>query len=93
MFSKNVEMGMALNDEPFLLYFNELYIQAHARIQKVLSEGVLLCKVFWCVCVFQMIRGKRIQILLKPGHHRTTSQTPFKWRFAGGPMMAQFEAL
>ena len=22
------------------------------------------------------------------GHHRATSETPFKWRFAGGPMMA-----
>ena len=24
------------------------------------------------------------------GHHRPTSETPFKWRFAGGPMMARF---
>ena len=22
------------------------------------------------------------------GHHRSTSETPFKWRFAGGPMVA-----
>ena len=22
------------------------------------------------------------------GHHRDVSETPFKWRFAGGPMMA-----
>ena len=22
------------------------------------------------------------------GHHQHTSETPFKWRFAGGPMMA-----
>ena len=22
------------------------------------------------------------------GHHRHASETPFKWRFAGGPMMA-----
>ena len=23
------------------------------------------------------------------GHHRQASETPFKWRFAGGPMMAR----
>ena len=32
---------------------------------------------------------ERIQIPLKVGHHRCTSKTPFKWRFAGGPMLAQ----
>ena len=25
------------------------------------------------------------------GHHRHVSKTPFKWRFAGGPMMARFQ--
>ena len=30
-----------------------------------------------------------IQIPLKLSHHRPTSKTPFKWRFAGVPMMAQ----
>ena len=29
-----------------------------------------------------------IQILIKGGHHRPASETPFKWRFAGVPMMA-----
>ena len=24
------------------------------------------------------------------GHHRDASETPFKWRFAGGPMIARF---
>ena len=23
------------------------------------------------------------------GHHRPASETPFKWRFAGGPLMAR----
>ena len=32
---------------------------------------------------------ERIQIPLKVGQHRRTSETPFKWRFAGGPMLAQ----
>ena len=26
---------------------------------------------------------------LKLGHHQNASETPFKWRFAGGPMMAR----
>ena len=38
---------------------------------------------------FFLMRGKKIQITLKAGHHRPASETPFKWRFAGGPMMAQ----
>ena len=25
------------------------------------------------------------------GYHRDASETPFKWRFAGGPMMARFK--
>ena len=25
------------------------------------------------------------------GHHRHASETPFQWRFAGGPMMAQLK--
>ena len=24
------------------------------------------------------------------GHHRPASEMPFKWRFAGGPMMARY---
>ena len=24
-------------------------------------------------------------------HHRDASETPFKWRFPGGPMMARFK--
>ena len=35
------------------------------------------------------MRGKRIQITIKAGQHRPASETPFKWRFAGGPKMAQ----
>ena len=25
------------------------------------------------------------------GHHRLTSETPFEWRFAGGPIVARFQ--
>ena len=51
----------------------------------------------------KLMRGGRVQIPLKAGHHRPASETPFKWRFhhrpasetpfkwrfAGVPMMAQ----
>ena len=33
--------------------------------------------------------GREDQTLLIADHHRPASETPFKWRFAGGPMMAQ----
>ena len=36
-----------------------------------------------------VMRGGLIQIPHKVGHHRSASETPFKWRFAGGPMMAR----
>ena len=29
------------------------------------------------------------QLSINGGHHPPTSKTPFKWWFAGGPMMAQ----
>ena len=32
---------------------------------------------------------ERIQIPLLAGHHRPAIETPFKWRYAGVPMMAQ----
>ena len=65
-----------------------LPMRTHARIQKVLSEVVQLCNsdnVFF----FSFFRGERIQISLKSGHRRPASETPFKWHFAGVPMMAQ----
>ena len=34
---------------------------------------------------------EKIQIQLLAGYHRSASETPFKWRFAGVPMMAQLE--
>ena len=44
-------------------------MRTHARIQKVLSEGVQLCN-FENVFFFSLFRGERIQISLKSGHHR-----------------------
>ena len=39
----------------------------------------------------KLMRGEMIQIPLKAGHHQPASETPFKWRFAGGPMMVHIE--
>ena len=36
-----------------------------------------------------LIRGNKIQIALKVGHHRPASEMPLKWCYTGGPMMAQ----
>ena len=45
--------------------------------------------IFVFVLFFSLMRGGRIQIPLLVGHQRPASETPFKWRFAGGPMMVQ----
>ena len=44
---------------------------------------------FFFVLFFLVQGGERIQIPLYAGLHRPTSETPFKWCFAGVPMMAQ----
>ena len=49
-------------------------IPLHARIQKDLSEGSNSDNVFFD-------EGR--------GHYLPVSETSFKWRFAGGPKMAQ----
>ena len=38
---------------------------------------------------FFFVLDEVIQIPLKAGHHRSASETPFQWRSAGVPMMAQ----
>ena len=42
----------------------------------------------WQRFLSSMRGGTQIPISLA-GHHRPTSETPLKWRFAGGPMMAK----
>ena len=58
----------------------------HARIQKVLSEGVQLCNTD-----NNFRPGERIQIPLKADQRRPASETPFKWRFAGVHIMVHIE--
>ena len=50
-----------------------------ARFQKAFTDGVQLFLV-----------NEWILVPLKSDHHRPASKTPFKWRFAGVPMMAQY---
>ena len=57
----------------------------HAQIETVVSEVVKLGSDNYKLIGW----GRRIQIPLKAGHYRPASDTPFKWRFAGVPIMAQ----
>ena len=38
---------------------------------------------------FSFDEGREDQIPRKAGDHRPANETPFKWRFVGGPMIAQ----
>ena len=68
----------------------------HARTQKVLSKrererggGYNSYNV-----LFLFLRGETgSKIALKAGHHRLASNTPFQWRFAGGPVMAHLNGV
>ena len=53
------------------------------------SESFFRCGPTLTTFFFQLMRGVRIQVPIYAGHHRTDSETPFKWRFAGVPLMAQ----
>ena len=68
----------------FKTEFKNSIALARARIQKIVSEGSNFDNFF-----FSLMRGGRIRIPLLAGHQRPARETPFKWRFAGGPMMAQ----
>ena len=39
--------------------------------------------------MFLVDDGERIQIILKAGHYWPASKMPFKWRFAGWPMLVK----
>ena len=65
----------------------DFHIQSMRESRKFCQRGPTLTSFYFYF--FYMMRGGRIQIQLLAGHERTASETPFKWRFAGGPMMAQ----
>ena len=56
--------------------------------RKFCQRGSKLDNVFFLL-LFLSDEGKRIQIQLQMGHHQPASETPFKWRIADGPMIAQ----
>ena len=51
--------------------------------------GPILTTIFFII-LFLVDKGRvRIQIPLLAGHQWPASETPFKWRFSGGPMVAK----
>ena len=59
----------------------------HARIKKVLSEGVKTHTFFFYFNYFLVLmRGERIPIQLKAGHHRPAAKRgmAFRWRADDG---------
>ena len=57
-----------------------------SRISESFVRGVPTLTFFF-LC-FNLMMGGRIQIPLLAGHQQPASETAFKWRFVGGPMMA-----
>ena len=78
MFESNIITIINFNNVGTNLAF---YVM-HAWIKKAFPERGPTLIIF-------LMRGERIQIALKEGHHRPASKTPFIWRFAGGLMVAQ----
>ena len=85
--SDTLEIRIQHNVTPDQSRSDYRYIDSfHARIQKVLSEGVQLCNTD-----NNFRPGERIQIPLKADQCRPASETPFKWRFAGVHIMVHIE--
>ena len=62
---------------------------AHARIQKVLSEGVQLRQRFFFVLFFLVDVVREDPSTTLSGPSSACQQNAINWRFAGMPMMAQ----
>ena len=66
-----------------VLVRKKVYVQACRRV-KFCQRGSNYENVF-----FSLMRGGRVNLSLWAGHHWPASESPFKWRFVGVPMMAQ----
>ena len=66
-----------------------LYELTCADPESLVRGGPTLKFFFFFFFFFVLLRGGRTQVPLLVGHQRPASETPFKWRFAGGQMMAQ----
>ena len=61
--------------------------------RKFCQRGSKFDNVFF-ICLFCLVdEGIDDPNITKMGHHRPASETPFKWRFAGGPMNTGLVAL
>ena len=56
-------------------------------------KGVQLRQLFFYLFISKLKRGRRIQIPILGCHHRPTSETPFKLRFAGVLMISHHRML
>ena len=71
----------------YLDFKNMLYMRAS---RKFCQRGPTLTSFFFFFFFFfYLCGGRKKPKPLKSGNHRPSSKTPFKWRFAGVPMMAQ----
>ena len=85
------EQPTSVNDVALVIYVIIEHVMAQTSMRgsrRFCHKGSNLDNVFFVV-FFSLMRRGRIQIPLLVGHQWPASETPFKWRFAGGPMMAQ----
>ena len=77
----------------FLLLIFSLFIFAVFLTKFIRGSRKMFCqsvsKSPTVTTLFQLMRVESYHIPIKAGHHRPASETSFKWRFAGGPMMAK----
>ena len=67
-----------------------IYSHCQSRLKNLVSIIMPASRKFFRgVPTFFFLVNEWIQMPLKSGHNRPASATPFKWRFAGMPMMAQ----
>ena len=59
----------------------------HAWIQKVLSGGPIFFFFFFFFTFFSLMRGERIEIELKAGQDRPSSEMVFRWQADDGPIL------
>ena len=73
-------------------------LQSHVRVQRGRGTGSpwKITKILAILAILVRIPLKITKLPsqhLMLGHHRHASETPFKWRFAGGPMMARLNGV
>ena len=88
--SRNGEITLPFTDKVANFHFANMSFNV-IHENKVLAKIYVFTVVLALFTITQYVcnRGRAYPNTTKRGnHHRPTSETPFKWRFAGGPMMA-----